>query len=75
MVTKPKRKPVAPSIRVYQGDNDKQLFDTLKQDAKKYGMSISSLAVFAIEAGLGVVEHHFDEMKSKGVRERQPTKK
>ena len=56
---------VPPSIRVYQSENDKPLFDALRRDAKKYGISVSSLAVMSMEAGLGVVQHHFDELKAK----------
>ena len=56
-----------PSIEVYQGANDKPLFNRLKRDAKKYKVSLSKLAVMSIEAGLGVIEHHFDELQSKSV--------
>ena len=70
-----KKRKVPPSIRVYQTEGDKELFEVLKGDAAKYRISISSLAVMAIEAGLGVVEHHFDELRAKGIRERQPIKK
>lgn len=71
---KRKRGAVPPSIRVYQNMNDKPIFDAIKRDAKKYGISISSLAVMAMEAGLGVVEHHYDELQ-KAIRERPPIKK
>ena len=70
-----KKKKVPPSIRVYQGENDKPLFDALKGDAKKYGVSVSSLAVYAIEAGLGFVRSHFDELKTGAIGKRQPIKK
>lgn len=56
-----------PSIIMYQGANDKALFTRLKRDAKKFGVSISSLAVMCIEAGLGVIEQHFEELQSKSV--------
>jgi hypothetical protein len=47
----------------------------LKADAKKYRVSISMLAVLAMEAGLRVVEGHFDDLRTGVSGKRHPIKK
>ena len=57
-----KRK-ILPSIRVYFQPDSKDLFKRLKDDAKKYRVSLSTLVFYCIEYGLGFVESSFDDMK------------
>lgn len=51
-----------PAVKIYFGKGEKHLLEALKKDAKKYRLSVSALAFYALEAGLGFVEKHFDEL-------------
>lgn len=59
---KPKR------VQVYFASDNQDLHKALVESSKKYRVSVSILAMYAIEAGLGQVLHHFEEMKSKPIK-------
>jgi len=62
-------------VQVYFGKGREDVYKALTDMRKKYGISTSTLAFYAMEAGLGVVQHHFEEMKSGAIGKRQPIKK
>ena len=52
-----------PSAKIYFPDKESQeLLKRLKQDAKKYRVSLSKLLFYAIEYGIGYVEGSFDDL-------------
>jgi hypothetical protein len=59
---KPKR------VQVYFASDNQELYQVLVENAKKYRLTVSVLSMYAIEAGLGQVLHHFEEMKSKSIK-------
>lgn len=54
---------------VYLDKDNKSLLDALKRDAKKYRVSVSAMASFAMQAGLPFVEAHYEKIYSKGKEE------
>ncbi len=55
-----------PGVKVYFSDAESQkLLERLKQDSKKYKVSVSKIILFSIEFGLPYVESSFDDMKPK----------
>ncbi len=55
-----------PAVKVYFTGDSSKLLTRLKRDAKKYRISVSALAFYALEAGLGFVEYHFEDLKKQG---------
>lgn len=62
-------------VQVYFNKSYEDVYKAINDMHKKYGVSASVIALFAIDAGLGVVEKHFQDMKSGGIRESHTLKK
>lgn len=59
-----KKKYIRLVVLLDQGD--KPLLDELKKIAKKRRLSVSALASYSIQAGLPIMEAHFEKMATQG---------
>lgn len=59
-----KRKSPPPSIRIYFVDNG-ELRDTIENDAKRFGVSLSVMAKMYLKAGRPLVVKTFEAMNKK----------